>query len=60
MYDLRSRDTHEGIDVNYSEVPALQEYVRRVIMELIDLGYHKKEADIDKFRNEYTDKLFEA
>lgn len=60
MYDLRSRDTHEGIDVNYSEVPALQEYVRRVIMELIELGYHKKEADIDTFRNEYTDKLFEA
>ncbi len=50
LYNVRSSYVHDGKPVPIERLLELREIVRRVLIMLIDLNYHKKEKSFDDFR----------
>ena len=51
LYDVRSRYVHEGRDVPQESLFELREIVRRVLVEICNLGYHTKDKSLDELRD---------
>lgn len=50
LYTVRSKYVHNGVDVPLINVYQLREIVRRVLIKLVDLGYHASEKTFDDLR----------
>lgn len=52
LYKKRSDYVHEGKPIEYKDLEELQEIVRKVLLELMNRGLHKKEFNRSKFVQE--------
>ena len=54
LYNSRSKYVHSGKSVNWDDLFALREIVRKVIVLMYEKGYHKKDFDHKKFLDNIT------
>jgi len=52
LYNSRSKYVHAGEDVSWENVFKLREIVRKVLMKLIELGYHKEGTSFDQLQDD--------
>lgn len=50
LYTVRSKYVHNGADVPLQSLHQLREIVRRVLIKLVDLGYHAEGKSFDELR----------
>lgn len=51
LYDTRSRYIHDGNDVPHSDLFALREIVRKVLVEICNREYHTKDKSLEELRD---------
>lgn len=56
LYKIRGDYVHRGKEINSDKLKELQEVVRKVFIELLDRGLHKKEFNRNKFVREIFEK----
>lgn len=51
LYTARSRYVHAGISIQKEDLFELREFVRKIILKLIDMGYHQNGLTFEKLRS---------
>ena len=51
LYNIRSRYIHDGKDVPHSDLFALREIVRKVLVEICNRGCHTKDKSLEELRD---------
>jgi hypothetical protein len=51
LYGARSKYVHAGTSIQKEDLFDLREYVRKIIIKLVDMGYHDKAQAFDNLRD---------
>ncbi len=51
LYNIRSKYVHSGVKISWDSLYKLREIVRKVLMKLVEFGYHTKEKTFEELQN---------
>lgn len=51
LYNIRSKYVHSGVKISWDSLYKLREIVRKVLIKLVELGYHTSEKTFDELQN---------